>query len=231
MPLVDPGSFSNTVFFQVVDDSGIPVKGLVAATMPTIHYMWAGIATVSTGGGWLGPTAIALSDLAAANSNWSSGGVFEYADGLYRLDYPNTVIGGEGISRISGDVTGKHVLCPEIVIRRFAELADLIAAPLNFSNLGITSGGHISNVDSVNGYGAGEDPATLVWAKAMTEPASVPSVTASVLAALEWLFVLTRNKITETSSQQLVRNSADNATIGTSAVSDDGTTFTRGPYS
>jgi hypothetical protein len=67
-----------------------------------------------------------------------------------------------------------------------------------------------------------------VWAKTMTELAAVPGVTASTLSALQWIFLLARNKITQTSTTQIVRNDADSATIGTSTVSDDGTTFTRG---
>ena len=75
-----------------------------------------------------------------------------------------------------------------------------------------------------------DDVQTQVWAKTMTESASVPAVTASVLSALQWLFALSRNKITQTSTTQLVRNDADSGTIGTSTVSDDGTTFTRGEF-
>ena len=75
------------------------------------------------------------------------------------------------------------------------------------------------------------DPKTTVWSQVMIELAAVPSVTDTILHAMEWLFILGRNKITETASTQLVRNNADSATIGTTNVSDDGTTFIRGPYS
>ena len=69
-----------------------------------------------------------------------------------------------------------------------------------------------------------------VWALAMTELAAVPGVTASVLDALRWVFLLSRNKITQTATQQKLRNDADGADVGTAAVSDDGTTFTRGEF-
>lgn len=69
-----------------------------------------------------------------------------------------------------------------------------------------------------------------VWAKAMTELASVPGVTGSVLEALEWCFLLARNKVTQTSTTQTLRNDADSGSIGTAAVSDDGTTATRGEW-
>jgi hypothetical protein len=69
-----------------------------------------------------------------------------------------------------------------------------------------------------------------IWAKTMTELSSVPGVTASTLSALQWIFLLARNKITSTSTTQLLRNDADSATIGTSTVSDDGTTFVRNEF-
>lgn len=70
-----------------------------------------------------------------------------------------------------------------------------------------------------------------VWAQAMTELAAVPGVTDTVLNALQWVFLQSRNKITQTASTQLLRNNADGATIGSAAVSDDGTTFIRGVFS
>lgn len=69
------------------------------------------------------------------------------------------------------------------------------------------------------------------WGKAMTELSAVPAITASAFDAVRWLFTLARNKITQTSSTQTLRNDADNASIATSSVSDDGTTFTRAEWS
>ena len=69
-----------------------------------------------------------------------------------------------------------------------------------------------------------------VWGKTMAEATGAPAVTASVLAALQWVFLLSRNKITQTATTQTVRNDADSANISTSTVSDDGTTFTRNEF-
>lgn len=66
-----------------------------------------------------------------------------------------------------------------------------------------------------------------VWGKAMVELAGVPGVTGNVLEALEWIFLLARNRVTQTSTTQTLRNDANSANIATSAVSDDGTTFVR----
>lgn len=62
------------------------------------------------------------------------------------------------------------------------------------------------------------------------EPAAVPAATASLKDKINWLFVLARNKITQTATTQAVRNDADAANIATAAVSDDLTTFTRGEF-
>jgi hypothetical protein len=78
--------------------------------------------------------------------------------------------------------------------------------------------------------GAANKVRDAVWAQTMAELAAVPGVTDSTLAALEWLFLLSRNKVTQTATTQLLRNDADGATVGSSTVSDDGTTFTRGKF-
>ena len=62
------------------------------------------------------------------------------------------------------------------------------------------------------------------------ESSAVPAATATLVAKIAWLATLARNKITQTATTQLVRNDADGATVGTSTVSDDGTTTTRGKF-
>jgi len=63
------------------------------------------------------------------------------------------------------------------------------------------------------------------------EPSSVPAATASLVDKIAWLCALARNKITQTATTMLLRNDADDGTVGTSTVSDDGTTATRGEFS
>jgi hypothetical protein len=62
------------------------------------------------------------------------------------------------------------------------------------------------------------------------EPSAAPVATVSLVAKINWLFALARNKITQTSALQTLRNDADSANISTASVSDDGTTFTRGEW-
>lgn len=74
------------------------------------------------------------------------------------------------------------------------------------------------------------DIASAVWATAGADPTTVPAVTAGMAAKLDWLTALARNKITQTATVQSLRNDADAADIASAAVSDDGTTFTRGEF-
>lgn len=63
------------------------------------------------------------------------------------------------------------------------------------------------------------------------EPAAVPAAAASIKDMIHWQFTLARNKGTQTNTTKTLRNDGDAADIATSAISDDGTTFTRGKYS
>lgn len=65
---------------------------------------------------------------------------------------------------------------------------------------------------------------------AQSEPSAVPAANATPLQKIAWLGALARNKITQTSTTQTLRNDADNANIATAAVSDDGTTFTKSEW-
>lgn len=77
----------------------------------------------------------------------------------------------------------------------------------------------------------GAVPTVLVlYPVSITEPSGPPAWPATVEGALGWLVALGRNKMTQTSTTTTLRNDADSATIATSAVSDDGTTYTRGEY-
>ena len=92
--------------------------------------------------------------------------------------------------------------------------------PTNFSALGITAGGHVSNVDTV----------TDLTSTTYAESSAVPAATATLKDKIVWLATLARNKITQTSTTQTLRNDGDTLSIATSTDSDDGTTYTRGKW-
>jgi hypothetical protein len=104
-----PGATSKTVDIRIVDDSGLPVPGLVAATMPTIKYSLAGANADAT---------ITLADLATLTTAWASGGVFERGEGVYRLDLPDAALATAGHVELRGEATDKRVICGPIFIDR-----------------------------------------------------------------------------------------------------------------
>ncbi len=62
------------------------------------------------------------------------------------------------------------------------------------------------------------------------EPSAVPAATATLVDKISWIYTVSRNKMTQTSTTTTLRNDADSANIATSTVSDDGTTYTKGEY-
>lgn len=62
------------------------------------------------------------------------------------------------------------------------------------------------------------------------EPTGVVAATASIKDSVIFTKTLLRNKVTQNATTTLLRNDADSATIGTSTVSDDTTTFIKGKY-
>ncbi len=65
---------------------------------------------------------------------------------------------------------------------------------------------------------------------AHAELAGVPAANATLQHKLDWLFMLARNKLTQTSATQSVYNDAGSSIIASAAVSDDGALFTRSEY-
>lgn len=99
-------STSQSIDVQVVDDSGLAVTGLVAATFPALTYSLAGAnADVAFP---------ALSDLAALTTAWVAGGVKERGGGVYRVDAPDALFATAGVVAVRGEASGKHALAPRI---------------------------------------------------------------------------------------------------------------------
>ena len=65
---------------------------------------------------------------------------------------------------------------------------------------------------------------------ALAELTGVPAANAAVGAKINWLFLMSRNKGTQTATTKTIRNDVDTADVATSTVSADGTTFTRNEF-
>jgi hypothetical protein len=81
--------------------------------------------------------------------------------------------------------------------------------------------------DAIDADAVAADAITAIWAKAMSDLAAVPGATASVLDAINLLFELARNKLTQTADTQTLYKDNGSTALATSTVSDDATTFTR----
>ena len=108
--IVAPGQTSVSITIQIVDDTGLPVTGLVASTFPATSYTRSTEATAT----------ITLSDLGAITSSWSSGGVRERSLGYYRLDVPNAAFATASHVRIIGEAAGKRIMFPVINVQEVA---------------------------------------------------------------------------------------------------------------
>lgn len=89
----------------------------------------------------------------------------------------------------------------------------------------------ITGFNDISAAAVNNEVSDVLLVDTFAEPAAVPAATSSIKDKINWVFTVLRNKITQTATTQLVRNDADSATIGTSTISDDGTTFTRGEFS
>jgi len=94
------------VIGSLIDDEGLAVTGVLASAMPTLSWAKAG-GVVSI---------ISLSDLVAADSAWTPGGVIHLGGGRYRLNLPVELVAAEGIYEVWGEEAGKHFICPPIQV-------------------------------------------------------------------------------------------------------------------
>lgn len=224
---------------------GLTLTGTAASgsTPATAGLTVTGGAASTTGGGTAAAAIIATGGAGAASTNGAAAGATFTAGGTTTVSGNDGMIwtgtgNGNGLT-LTHAGTGKdlnaqttnalQVNATTVGDKTGYSLTQTF--PTNFSALSITAGGHISNVDTLTTY-TGDTPQTgdvyALMNSSTTEPTSVPASTASRAVKIDYLFTKTRNKSTQTATTQLVRNNADNATIATVTVSDDGTTFTKG---
>lgn len=103
---IAPLTTSVSLIVRIIDDSRVPVTGLVAATFPPTYYLRAGQI----------PIQMTLSDLSGAADNFLvEGAVYELGGGYYRLDVPNSAFSAVSHSVvIYGEASGKHLSAEHI---------------------------------------------------------------------------------------------------------------------
>lgn len=133
-----------------------------------------------------------------------------------------TAVAASAVASVTGNVGGNVVGSVGSVVGAVGSVTGAV---------GSVTGAVGSVTGNVGGNVVGS-VATLTQLTAVnTELSAVPASTAGLLDMLKWIFLLSRNKLTQTSTTQLARNDGDSGTVGTSTVSDDGTTAVRGKFS
>lgn len=247
-------SYLARIFIQDSSSAtGAGLSGLTNASSGLICY------AARDDDGNAGGTVISLS--AGTRGTWSSGGFVEkdstHMKGVYEFGIPNATIaaGSKSVLIYFSGATNMAPLPLEIeltavdnqdatafgVSRIDAAISSRMATftlPTNFSSLVIDGSGRIdlSKVGgaAINALIAGRLDVDLTFGletKTYGEPSAAIGATVALKDMINWLKCLARNKITQTSTTTLLRNDADAATIGTSTISDDGTTFTRNKFS
>lgn len=95
----------------------------------------------------------------------------------------------------------------------------------------LAKGTDVTGFNDISAANVNTEVLDVMTVDTFAEAGAVPAATSTLKDKINWLFALARNKITQTATTQLVRNDGDAGTIGTSTVSDDGTTAIRGKYS
>ena len=91
----------------------------------------------------------------------------------------------------------------------------------------------IADIAALNDLSAAQVNAEMVDVIAVdtyAEPSAVPGATATLADKISWIASLGRNKLTQTSTQFILRNDGDTLAIGTAPASDDSTTAIRGKF-
>jgi hypothetical protein len=179
MIVVAPGTTSVSIDVQIVDDTGLPVTGLVAATFPALNY--------SKGTG--ADTSITLSDLSALTDAYSSGGVKERSGGVYRLDVPNGALSAAATKVvIRGEASGKRLITESF------EVANLPGNVTQWSGTNVaapaTAGYPAVTLKVGTGTGevnlsSGKAPATIAAGDMATDSVTAASVAAAAVTKIQ----------------------------------------------
>lgn len=136
------GATSQSIDVIIVNDQGIPVTGLDHSTFPTIKYSKAGPNADVT---------IALVALAAVTTVWTSGGVKERGEGVYRLDLPDAVFSVQAKVILRGETTDKRLIAHPIDVSR---VMSLLEADL-YIDTSVTPWAEVHMLKGTGGIGVG----------------------------------------------------------------------------
>jgi hypothetical protein len=172
-------------------------------------------------------SAVAITLSAGTLGTWSSGGFIEDNNGMYELGVPDAAF-ASGVDFVVITVACTGSLGKNFIIPLGQVDANLV------QTLGTNSAGAAGYVgidwaaiDNPTHSNALTGTTTNDLATALSDLSAVPGATATVLQALNLLYELARNKITQTGSTLTLFKDDSSTPVGSQSVSDDSTTFTR----
>ena len=92
---------------------------------------------------------------------------------------------------------------------------------------GLATAASISALNNLSAAQVNAEMLDVLTTDTHAELSAVPAATTTILKMLQWVFMLSRNKTTQTSTTKAIRDDGDTVNVATAAVSDDGTTFAR----
>ena len=98
------------------------------------------------------------------------------------------------------------------------------------SNIVLAKGVGVTGFNDLSAAQVNAEVVDVLFVDAVAEPTSAVAANGSLTAKLSWMCALSRNKLTQTSSTQTLRNDADSSDIASAAVTDDTVTFTRNEF-
>jgi len=158
--------------------------------------------------------------------------------GCYRGTFAPSTANGFEVSKsynvhvygtVTGTVSGNSISDDWVAMTFCVGVAETTAGSVPATVAG-SVGSVAGNVSgSVLGSVSGSVATVLdISSGANTELTAVPASTATLKDMLRWIFLISRNRITQTATTTLVKANDGATTVGTSTVSDDGTTAVRG---
>ena len=148
---------------------------------------------------------------------------------------PNTPVATNGSLITSGTGPAQLTVASGLASGDVKAINGLSAGPVTTIKpvFGLTIADTIATVTgNINGSVIGTVASVVdLSATPLAESAAVPAASATPLQKLNFIATIARNKITQSTTTQVLRSDGDAATIGTSIVSDTGAVFTRGQFS
>lgn len=148
------------------------------------------------------------------------------ATGEAGIDWANV-----GAPTTALDLSGTTIKTTQVVASVTGAVGSVTGAVGSVTGaVGSVTGAVGSVTGNVGGNVVGSVATVTDLGAATTELTAVPASTATLKDMIKWIFLLSRNLITQTATTTIVKANDGTTTVGTSTISDDATTASRGKF-